>query len=57
VFWKAPPEHNPKKLDSPKNSYSAANENLTKTKYTISHINYYYKSTDPKIPKPRGHEI
>jgi hypothetical protein len=55
VFWKALPEHDPKKLDSPKNSNSTANENLTKTKYTISHINYHCKSTDPKISKLVGH--
>jgi hypothetical protein len=55
VFWKALPEHNPKKLDLPLNSYFTANENLTKNKYTISHTNYYCKSTGPKIPKPVGH--
>jgi hypothetical protein len=55
VFWKALPEHNPKKLDSPQNSYSTVNEKFAKTKYTISHINYHYKSTDPRIPKPVGH--
>jgi hypothetical protein len=32
VFWKALPEHNPKKLDSPKNSYSTSNEKLNNTK-------------------------
>jgi hypothetical protein len=55
VFWKALFEHNPKKLDLPKNSYSTANENLTTIKCTISHTNYYCKSTDPKILKPMGH--
>jgi hypothetical protein len=55
VFWKALLEHNPKKLDSTQDSYFTAKENLTKTKYTISHINYHCKSTGPKIPKPMGH--
>jgi hypothetical protein len=55
VFWEAFPEHNPNKLDSPKNSYISARKNLTKTKYTISHINYHYKSIGPKIAKLVGY--
>jgi hypothetical protein len=55
MFWKALNKHNPEKLVSHKNSYPTGNEKLTKTKYTISHTNYYCKSTDPKIPKPVIH--
>jgi hypothetical protein len=54
VLWKALPEHNPNKLDSFQNSYSTANDILSKTKCKISHINCYCKHTSPKITKPVG---
>jgi hypothetical protein len=54
VFWKALPEHNPRKLDSFQNSYYTTNDNLSKTNYKISHNNSYCKYTGPKIAKPVG---
>jgi hypothetical protein len=55
MFWKAVTKHKPNKLVSHKNSYPTANEKLTKTNRTICHIDYYYKSTVPKIPNPVRH--
>jgi hypothetical protein len=52
MFWKPLPEHNPTKLDSTQNSAPIAKDKSTKIKYTQGHINYYYKSADPKIVKP-----
>jgi hypothetical protein len=52
MFWKAPPEHNPTKLDSTQNSIPTANSDLSKIKHTQSHINYYCKDINPKIAKP-----
>jgi hypothetical protein len=54
MFLKALPKHNPRKLDSYQNSYSTADGNFSKIKYTINHINYCYKNKDPKIVKPVG---
>jgi hypothetical protein len=51
MFWKPLPEHNPSKLDSTQNSIPTANDKSTKINYTQGHINYYYKSADPKIVK------
>jgi hypothetical protein len=55
VFWKALPENNPLKLDSIQNSQPTANGNLSKSNYTNSHNNYYYKDIDSKIVKLVGH--
>jgi hypothetical protein len=56
MFWKALPEHNPRKLDSYQNSYSTADGNFSNIN-TNNHINYYCKNKDPKIVKPVGQAI
>jgi hypothetical protein len=55
VFWKALQEHDPTKLDSIPNSNSTASDDFPKINYTLSHSNYYSKTTDPKIGNPVRH--
>jgi hypothetical protein len=54
VLWKALPEHDPTKLDSVQNSFSAAISDFPKINYTQCHFKYYCKNTSPKIAKPVG---
>jgi hypothetical protein len=54
MFWKALPEHNPRKLDSYQNFYPTVDDNFPKIKYTNYYINYYCKNKDPKIVKLVG---
>jgi hypothetical protein len=54
MFWKPLLEHNPTKLDSAQNFTPIENDKSAKINYTQGHINYYYKSVNPKIEKPVG---